>query len=198
MLLPEPLQITRRIAEVFESLQIPYLVGGSLASSLHGIPRSTQDADVVADMKPVHAGPFVKALESEFYVDADTIREAIDKRSSFNVIHLETMFKVDVFLLGEDSVSQEEMARRKRFQVSEETGGELFLASAEDVVLQKLRWFQLGKEVSERQWNDALGVLQVQGKDLDFTYLSRCAAIMGISTLLERVLDEAGIVKSGG
>ena len=197
-MLPDPLQITRRIAEVFEFLQIPYLVGGSLASSLHGIPRSTQDADVVADMKPIHIEPFVKALESEFYVDADMIREAVNKRSSFNVIHLETMFKVDVFLLGEDDVSQEEMARRKRFQVSEEPGGELFLASAEDVILQKLHWFRLGKAVSERQWNDALGVLQVQGKSLDFSYLRRCATTMGILALLEQALEEAGIKESGG
>jgi hypothetical protein len=173
-------------------------VGGSLASSLHGIPRSTQDADVVADMKPIHIEPFVKALESEFYVDADMIREAVNKRSSFNVIHLETMFKVDVFLLGEDDVSQEEMARRKRFQVSEEPGGELFLASAEDVILQKLHWFRLGKAVSERQWNDALGVLQVQGKSLDFSYLRRCATTMGILALLEQALEEAGIKESGG
>jgi hypothetical protein len=89
----DPLQITQLIADVFDTLNIPYLVGGSLASSLHGIPRSTQDVDLVANLKSHHVPAFVKALESVFYVDADMIQEAIQHHSSFNVIHLATMFK---------------------------------------------------------------------------------------------------------
>ncbi len=94
MILGEPLSITGIIAHALEQLQIPYLVGGSLASSLHGIPRATHDVDIVADMTPAHVMPFVETLGSGFYVDADSIREAIAHRLSFNVIHLETMFKV--------------------------------------------------------------------------------------------------------
>ena len=98
MTLAEPVQITRLVTEVLEGLGIPYLVGGSLASSLHGTPRATQDADLVVDLKPHQVMEFVKALGPAFHVDADMIREAIRDRSSFNVIHLATMFKVDLFM----------------------------------------------------------------------------------------------------
>lgn len=131
--LAEPVQITRLIAEVFERFQIPYLVGGSLASSLHGVPRATQDVDMVADLKPQHIAPLVRALETTFYIDADMVRDAIQRRSSFNVIHLATMFKVDIFVLQDNRASQEEMARRERYELSEKPRQELFVATAEDI-----------------------------------------------------------------
>jgi hypothetical protein len=191
MLLAEPLRITQRITEILEQLSIPYLVGGSLASSLHGIPRATQDVDMVADIKLHHIPLLVNALETEFYIDADMIREAIQHHSSFNVIHLETLFKVDIFVLQADLASQEEMARRESYQVSDNPPQILFLASAEDIILHKLYWFQLGGGVSERQWNDVLGVLQVRHDTLDYEYLRRGAQYRGVSQLLEQALREA-------
>jgi hypothetical protein len=195
MTLSEPLQITQLIADVFDRLDIPYLVGGSLASSLHGIPRATQDVDLVADFKPHHVLPFVEALESTFYVDADMIREAMSRRSSFNVIHLVTMFKVDIFILKTDPVSQTEMARRERYQILEEPHRELFIASAEDTILRKLQWFRMGGEVSERQWQDVLGVLEVQNENLDRAYLQHGAQQIGVIDLLERAFQDAGIIQ---
>lgn len=189
MNLPEPFQITQRVVEVFERLQIPYLVGGSLASSLHGIPRTTQDADLVADIQPEQIEPIVKTLEEGFYVSENAIREAIDHHSSFNVIHLETMFKVDIFILGNDPASQEEMRRREKYQISEHPPQALFLASAEDTILHKLYWFRLGGGVSERQWNDVIGVLQVQAENLDFSYLHRRSADWGVEQLLTQAID---------
>lgn len=190
-MLAEPLRITKHVTDVLEQLDIPYLIGGSLASSLHGIPRATQDVDVVADLKYHHIPLLVSALENEFYIDADMIGEAIKLHSSFNVIHLETMFKVDIFVLREDISSQEEMARREQYQVSDNPPQTLFLSSAEDIILHKLYWFQLGGGVSERQWNDVLGVLQVQHETLDFEYLKRGAKQRGVSQLLEQALDDA-------
>jgi hypothetical protein len=189
MILAEPFEVIRFIVEVFEQIHIPYLVGGSLASSLHGIPRATQDADIVAHIKPEHVQPIVKALESAFYVSENAIHEAIRHRSSFNAIHLGTMFKVDIFILGDDPGSQEEMRRRERYQVSEEPPEELYLASAEDIILHKLYWFQLGGGVSERQWNDVIGVLQVRGETLDLPYLQRRAADLGVEQLLAQTID---------
>jgi hypothetical protein len=132
------------------------------------------------------------ALGSRFYVDADRAREAVRRQSSFNVIELATMFKVDLFVLGDDPAAQEEMARSQRFELPEEAG-ELPVASPEDTVLQKLRWYRLGHEVSDRQWQDALGVLQVQGKRLDRAYLERGAVALRVQDLLERALREAGL-----
>ncbi len=103
------------------------------------------------------------------------------------------MFKIDIFVLSEDKLSQQEMSRREKYRVSDEPGQNLFLASVEDTILHKLYWFQLGKEVSERQWNDVLGVLQVQADKIDYSYLNQTAQKRGVLMLLERALEEANI-----
>ncbi len=186
----EAIEVTLRVVRVLERLGIDYLVGGSLASSLHGIPRSTQDADLVVDLPTNKVAPLVKALEGDFYVELEHAREAVEKKSSFNVIHLRTMFKVDLFVLENNSASQFEMDRRQRFEIGD--GGHLEVASAEDTVLQKLYWYQLGRGVSDRQWQDALGVLKVQKGNLDLKYLETCASELGIRDLLRRALTESG------
>ncbi|MBT9149206.1 MAG: hypothetical protein DDT27_00975 [Dehalococcoidia bacterium] len=192
MVLPEPTRITQLVANILDRLQIPYFVGGSLASSLHGIPRATQDADIVADIKSEHIVPFVEALRTQFYVDEQMIRDAIERRSSFNVIHLETMFKVDVFVFRNE-LGREAMARRERYQLSDQSASYIFLATAEDIILSKLQWFRLGEGTSERQWLDVLGVLQVQGDRLDFPYLQRMAGQMGVHDLLRQAIEDAAI-----
>lgn len=144
MTLASPIRITHLVTEIFDYLNIPYMLGGSLASSVHGIPRATQDIDIVADIKPFHVAPLVKAFEVAFYIDAEMVQEAIKCRSSFNIIHLETMFKVDIFILKDDLTSIDEMSRRKPCQISEESQQAFFVSSAEDIIIQKLHWFQLG------------------------------------------------------
>jgi len=191
MLLAEPIQITHRIAQEFERLRIRYLVGGSLASSLHGIPRATNDVDMVAEMTEAHIPLLVKALETEFYIDAEMIQDAIQHQSSFNVIHLTTMFKVDIFVLKTDVASQEEMTRRGQYQISDTHDQRLFLASAEDVIVHKLYRYQLSGSLSERQWADVLGVLQVQGEQLDYTYLERMAHQRRVHDLLTQAMKDA-------
>lgn len=195
MTLGEPLQITRIVAGVFEKLQVPYFVGGSLASSLHGIPRATQDVDMVADLRQVHQVSFIESLRTSFHIDEDLAKRAIQSRSCFNIIHLETMFKIDIFVLKDDEASREEMGRRKSYGIFEVPGNEIFLASAEDTILRKLMWFQLGEGVSERQWNDVLGVIRVQGGKLDIGYLQKWSGKLGVQDLLIKARKDAGFLQ---
>lgn len=188
MTLAEPLQITQHIAQVFERLGIRYLVSGSLASSLHGIPRATHDVDIVAEIANHHVVELVKALESTFYIDGEMIRKAIQYQQSFNLIHLATMFKVDVFILKPDAISKEEMTRRQQYQISENPQDTLFIMSAEDIIIQKLFWYQLGGEISDQQWKDVLGVLQVQYNKLDYPYLEHMAEQKNILHLLKQAI----------
>ncbi len=188
----DALQATLVVADLLERMRVPYLGGGSLASSLHGIPRATQDADVVADLRPGHVDALVAALSEGWYVDRDMILDAVRRRACFNVIHLATMFKVDVFVLSGDPAQQREMRRRIRVTIGDDPGREIFVASPEDIVLMKLDWYRLGGGVSDRQWGDVLGVLEVQGPSLDMAYLRESASDMGLGDLLERAFREAG------
>lgn len=189
----EILEITQYVAAVFERLGVPYLIGGSLASSLHGIPRATQDVDIVARLGQADVQGLVSTLRETFYLDEATIRDAVEQRASFNLIHLGTLLKVDVFVAKEDEASRDQMERRQRYVIEDEPHTELVIASAEDVVAHKLYWYRLGDGVSDRQWSDALGVLRVAGARLDMVYLHRAAARLGVDDLLERVLAESGV-----
>ena len=189
----EILDVTIFVAGIFDRLGIAYLVGGSLASSLHGIPRATQDVDVVAAIRPDDVRGLVAALQETFYLDEDTIRQAVRERTSFNVVHLETLLKVDVFVAGQDNVSEQQMQRRQAFTIDTEGRRELVVASPEDVVAQKLYWYRLGDEVSERQWSDAVGVLKVRSGRLDMDYLRRTARQLGVGDLLARACQIAGL-----
>ncbi len=186
-MLSEPVIVVLKIVQAFDSLGIEYVVAGSLASSVYGVPRATQDVDLVADLTLSDVGRLEELLRGEFYADADMIRDAVRRRASFNVIHLATMFKADVFLMGRDDWSREEMKRAR----SEELEGPqgvvtVRFASPEDTLLHKLVWFRLGDEVSDRQWTDVQGVLKVQGDDIDDEYLETWALQLDVADLLDR------------
>ncbi len=189
----EPIQIIRIITDVFERLGIMYFVGGSFASSFHGIPRATQDIDIVADIKSEQVSTLVKTLESIFYIDEQMVQDAIQKVVSFNIIHLKSMYKVDIFPYKESTYSKEEMDRREKYEISKDPVQEIYFASAEDIILNKLNWYKMGGQVSERQWDDVMGVLKVQNKKLDIDYLKQKAKYLGIEDLLDQALEEGGI-----
>ena len=190
--MPPELRAALLVARAFESLGLRYLVGGSLASSLHGVPRSSNDADLLAEVPGARAGEIAALLGGDFYVDADAIRDAVRGGGSFNVIHHETGFKVDVFVLTRDAMLQEEMRRREEHPVDDAGETRAYFATAEDTVLQKLAWYRRGGETSDRQWSDVLGVLKVQAERVDGDYLRRWAARLGVSDLLERALRDRG------
>ena len=190
-MLSEPVLVVAKLARVFDALGIGYVVGGSLASSLYGIPRATQDVDLVADIRLSHVDAITSALTGEFYVDADMIRDAIQRHASFNVVHLATMFKADVFVLQGDSWSREEMARARTEELDVPEGKvTLRFASPEDTLLHKMVWYKLGNQISDRQWGDIVGVLKVQGDALDHEYLDRWAPVLDVAALLLRARKE--------
>lgn len=189
-MLPEPIAVTLLVVDALEQVGATYVIGGSLASTIHGVVRTTLDTDILADLTLRQAQPFAGLLASAFYLDLDAIRHAIRQRSSFNVIHLATMFKVDIFIPKERPFDQQQLARRQSWIVDPDSGRTIYVATPEDTVLAKLVWYRLGDEVSDRQWRDVLGVLAVQGDRLDFNYMRQWASSLGVSDLLERAMKE--------
>ena len=189
-----PADAFRRILEVLDRLKIGYLAGGSIASSVHGIPRTTMDVDLVVELRLDHVERFYTEVKSDFYADLDTMKEALELGCSFNLIHYDSAYKFDIFPLQPDDYSQTEFARRQ-FGRTSSVGEEPIhcaIATAEDTILSKLRWYSAGGESSERQWSDLRGVLQVSGGQLDLEYLRHWAARLGVADLLDRLLDESG------
>lgn len=190
----ELLETLLPVVEIFRKLGVDHYIGGSIASGAFGEFRATNDVDIVADLREEHAAPIAAALGTAYYVDVESIRNAIHRRSSFNVIHLGTMLKVDVFLRKDRDYDLGALQRRVAHPASLLPGApSLELSSPEDVVLAKLDWYRQGGEVSEQQWRDVQGVLRVQFSALDLAYLRRWAAALGVHALLERALAEAGL-----
>lgn len=187
----ESTRLTLLVAQTLEQLGIDYAVGGSLASSLHGVMRSTLDVDIVADMKMEHIQPLVAALSKEFYADDEMMRDAIEHRSSFNLIHYETAFKVDIFIRKLRAFDQMQLERRRTSVIATDPEQSVYIVSPEDIILAKLEWYRMGGEVSERQWRDILGVLKTRAGELDLDYLRKWAGELKVSDLLERALRES-------
>lgn len=187
---PEPIRVTLLVIDALEELGIPYVIGGSMASSFHGVVRSTNDSDILADIKPGHVQPLARKLQADFYLDERAMAEAIRRKSHFNLIHLETMFKVDIFL-PERPFDARQLARRQPFPLSPESQRVVYVDSPEDVILAKLAWYKMGGEVSERQWRDVLGILSLQQSRLDMSYLRQTATQLGVARLLERALEQS-------
>lgn len=186
----EPIEVTLKVTNVFEKLSVPYLIAGSLASTLYGMVRTTQDSDIVAEMRLEHLKFFVSALQNEFYVDDEMISESIQHNSSFNIIHRETMFKVDIFIPRPRPFLESQLARAQTQTFKFETEVSAKFASPEDTILSKLEWYRMGGEVSDRQWRDILGVLKTRQGELDLDYLRKWAGELKVTDLMERALKE--------
>jgi hypothetical protein len=181
----------REVIAVFDRLGIPYALGGSFASSLHGIDRYTRDADITVEPFPGKEQQLAASFGPAYYLSVSAIQEAVRRRSSFNIINTSTGFKVDVFVRKDDPFEQSAMERRTAVTMPDVPEQPIFLHSPEDTILFKLKWYRLGNETSDRQWGDILGVLQVQAGTLDEAYLDRWAADLKVRDLLERARQES-------
>jgi len=179
------------VVEALERLGVTYHIGGSVASSLHGTPRSTNDVDLVADLRTQHVEPLCQALRGTYYAEPELAFDAIRHKSCFNVLHLATGYKVDIFVRGDSEYDLASLRRNLPRQIGEDGGGRTFpVATPEDILLRKLQWFRLGGEVSDRQWRDVLGVLRAQQNHLDRSYLGRWARELAVDDLLARAEQE--------
>ena len=179
------------VARTFDELGIAFCLGGSWASTLHGEPRQTLDIDLIVEMGREQIEPLARALEPRFYVSRDAMQEAVASARAFNIVDPEAGLKVDCFVRGDAAFDREEFARRHVEVVDERTNLRVPVKTPEDSIVRKLLWFRGGGEVSERQWDDVVGLLRVKSADLDATYLQTWAARLGIADLLDRARAEA-------
>ncbi|WP_200883855.1 hypothetical protein [Archangium violaceum] len=187
---PSVLLVALQCAEAFEQVGVGYFLGGSLASSLQGEPRATNDIDFVVDLEPSRAESLAQALGSDFDVDVEALRQAATRRGSWNIFHQPTVTKVDLFLLRPGAFDRSEFSRRRRVVLTPEGRG-LYIKSPEDSVLRKLLWFREGGEVSSTQWRDVVQILRLAAGTLDESYLREWAGRLGVQELFERAMANA-------
>jgi hypothetical protein len=189
----ENLPVLRQVIAILSRLDIPYALGGSWASSLLGKMRFTQDADLTVEPFGGKEEALCAAFGEDYYVSLAAVQQAVRQRSSFNIIHTPSAFKVDVFVRKERPFEQSLMQRRQARFLADTPGEAMQFVSPEDIILLKLEWYRLGQESSERQWTDILGVLEVQAGRLDEAYLDRWAADLGVADLLARARQESAL-----
>jgi predicted nucleotidyltransferase len=185
-----PLSVLSQVTTALEQEDITYILVGSFASSLHGMYRSTADIDILADIKPEQVRPLFEALRESFYLDEHTMRDAVAQGRSFNAIHFDSVFKVDIFVAGSDEFAVAQLNRRVLRRLSPDKDETVYVATAEDTVLAKLQWYRAGNETSNTQWNDVLGILGTSRYSLDLQYLDQWAGQLGLTELLQKAFAE--------
>lgn len=197
IVIADPIELTRKIADILEALDIRYMVGGSVASSLFGENRFSEDLDLVIDIEASQIQPLIQALEGKFYISEVAVEETFtspNPNKSFNIMDLQTIEKVDIFIAKSDPFSRSKMSRRQPYPLPEKSASPIYICSAEDIVLQKLAWRQINHNESQKQWRDILGVLKTQGQQLDFDYLWQWAEILNVLNDLDNAFTEAGLI----
>jgi len=183
--LQDPIEIATDTGARLDALGVAWVTGGSIASSVHGEPRSTQDVDMVVALLDRHVTAFGEAIGRDYYVDTDAMRLAVTSGESFNAVHFASAIKVDFFVAGDDPFEAERLRSRQRIEMP---NGVLYVDTAEHTLLRKLEWYRRGGEVSERQWRDVQAIARIQGNSLDREHLRLWAGRLGVMDLLERVM----------
>ena len=186
-------KLIRDLLNVFETFGIEYQIGGSFASSVWGTPRQTNDLDLAVSLRPALVTPLVEMLRQDYVVEAEQINDALASTAefrSFQLLHVEELFKVDIFLINSDEYNLTSLRRAKEVDLLRD-GSTVLVTSPEDILVTKLRWYLLGNLVSDRQWNDILNVIEMQHGNLDQDYLRRWSDHFGVGTLLEKAFKAA-------
>ena len=171
-----------------QALGVSYVVGGSYASSIHGEPRATRDCDFLIELTSDNTVALIEAFEDEFYVSRAAVEEALELRRSFNLIHLKSGFKLDMFVSQGRDYDRERIKRGLEIRID---GQVINVSSAEDTIVSKLEWYQLSP--TDQQWRDVLGVFLVQGESLDLGYLRFWSRELGLTGLLEKAFKETEV-----
>ena len=181
----DPIAVALDVGAHLDAIGIDWVVGGSIASSVHGEPRATQDIDMVVSLRAPQVKPLATMLSRDYYVDRDAMGEAVKTSTSFNAVHFSSAIKVDFFVAGDDAFEAERLARRQLIQMP---NGVLYVDTAEHTMLRKLEWYRRGGESSERQWRDVQAIIRIQGDRLDQERLLLWAERLGVADLLQRIL----------
>lgn len=189
----DPVAVALEVADVLEHLKIEYVIGGSVASTLFGEPRTTMDVDFAVQLTLPRVPELCAALEAGFYVQSEAVVEAAATHSHCNLIHRRSMIKVDLYVRPAEGLYASEIARARRIRLRKDPDAFARVATAEDTLLQKLRWFRGSDGVSERQWRDVLGILKQSQEQLDLAYLERWSHELGLNDLLRRAYLESGV-----
>lgn len=185
----DQLAVAVRVGQALDAIGVRHTIGGSIAASVAGEPRSTVDIDFVAALTHADVAPLITALADEFYLAEEAFHRAIDTLGTANMIHQASNLKVDVFIAGGTPLDDQQLVRRQRVEVR--PGQFIYIHPPEDILLQKLRWFAKGGGVSDRQWRDILGIIRTQGERLDLAYLAANAPAIEVEVVLERALRAA-------
>lgn len=182
-------ELLRKVIESLESLGIPYMVVGSIASGAYGEPRMTQDIDIVIDIQPEQVSRFCAEFTlPDFYISRDAVEQAIRHRSQFNVIHPSSGNKVDFMIARSDVWGRTQLARRQRVQILPDRPG--YVARPEDIILGKMLYYQEGG--SEKHLRDIAGILKISGDQLDREYVQQWAGQLDLMEIWQSILRRVG------
>lgn len=187
----DPVAVGLLVARLFERLEIPYLIGGSVASTLYGEVRMTLDVDFAVHLGEAGARALIDGFGDDFYLSEESVLRAVRAGTAFNAIHRPSMVKVDVYVRPAEGLFASEIERARPVVLRRGEGGTARVATPEDTVLQKLRWHAAAGGASSQQWRDVLGILKVMGRDLDRVYMDEWAGQLGLDDALARAFEQA-------
>ncbi len=167
-----------------EEFDIPYMITGSFASNVHGVPRVTYDADIIIEAELAVLINFLNSFDDDFFADPEAAKDAFASNRMLNIIHIPTGFKIDLIIRKARRFSQEEFQRRQPILFG---GKPRWVAAVEDIILSKLEWAKMGQ--SQRQFVDAVNVAKVSKEMIDRTYLLKWAKALGVEALLQKLLS---------
>ena len=189
---PGPLETIILVAQILERHGVAYALGGSLASSFFGTPRSTVDVDLAIDVPQVARDALLEELGTVFYVPEEAARVALDDAGSFNLLGDRGRAKVDLFVLGAGHLDRWQIERRVRVDLAD-LGAVLWVSAPAEQVLRKLEWFRAGGEQPDRLRSDVIGILRSSGPDIDVERLRHDADLIGLGDLVGRALAQVHV-----